>query len=124
MHLGRTPHEAIIEASSFELSSFGKRLAAISLGETIQCPVISKHWTSGITQGTTLNVMCTAGPFVATWTDDRRLVIEGNATILKDFAASFDFGPEVHAGAHMHWDLAGLSNEVHADSLPLVVQVE
>ena len=123
MHLGRTPYEAIIEASSFELSAFGARLAAISLGETVQCPVTSKHWPSEITQGTTLNVVCTAGPFLAVWTNDRGLVIEGNATILRDFAASFDFGPEAHAGAHTHWDLAGLSNEVHADSLPLVVQV-
>ena len=123
MHLGRTPYEAIIEASSLELSAFGARLATISLGETIQYPITSKQWPPEIAQGTTLTVTCTAGPFIAIWTDDGRLVIEGKATILRDFAASFDFGPELHAGAHTHWDLAGLSNEVRADSLPLVVQV-
>ncbi len=123
MHLGRTPYEAIIEASSLELASLRARVAAASPGEKIQCPVSAKHWPAGVANGTSLTITCTTGPFLAVWSNDRSLVIDGNATILNDFAASFDFGPEVHAGAHTHWDLAGLSDDVHEDSVPLVVQV-
>ena len=123
MHLGTTPYEVIIDASSLELAAFRARITALSPGERIQCPVFAKHWPEGVANGTSLTITCTTGPFLAVCSKDGSLVIDGNATILKDFAATFDFGPEVHAGAHTHWDLAGLSDDVHEDSVPLVVQV-
>ncbi len=123
MHLGRTPYEAIIEASSSELASFRARVAAISAEETIQWPVSIRHWPQGVANGTSMTVTCTTGLFLAAWSSDGSLVIEGNAAILNDFAASFDFGPGVPAGTHTHWDLAGLSADVDEDSLSLVVQV-
>jgi 3',5'-cyclic AMP phosphodiesterase CpdA len=123
MHLGRTPYEAIIEASGPDLAALGASVAALALGERFEYAASVKDWPPGVTSGTLLTVTCTTGSFLALWSADGNLRIEGNAAILNDFAASFDFGPKVHTGAHAHWDLAGRSNDVHEDSLSLVVQV-